>query len=59
MMAFGYLKPVVLREQCVLLVSVGLFQCNRGLLVMDIGDPFEEQQREDVRLEVSCIDWST
>lgn len=36
-------------------VAVGLFQCHGILLVINVGEPLEEQQRKDVGLEVGCV----
>ena len=50
-----HLEAVVLRKAGVLLVAAGLGQRGLILLVVDIGDALEEQQREDVGLEVGRI----
>lgn len=56
MTALWNLEAVVLRELGELNITVGLFQGNGILLVIDVGEPFEEQKREDVGLKVSRID---
>ena len=40
-------------------VAVGLFQGHGIFLVIDVGEPFEKQQREDVGLEVGRVDRTT
>ncbi len=52
----GDLKPVVLGEQSEGHVAFGLLQSGVGFLVVNVTEPFEEEQREDVGLEVSGID---
>jgi hypothetical protein len=56
MAALRNLESVVLGELCEFHVTVGLFQCNGILFVINIGEPFEEKQREDVGLEVGRVD---
>ena len=51
----GNLEAVVLREPGVFLVAAGFGQRGLVLLVMDVRDAFEEEQREDVGLEVGGI----
>src|SRR2546430_9953254 len=48
----GHLETVVLGEGGVVDVSVRLFERGRKLLVVDVANALEEQQREDVALEV-------
>jgi hypothetical protein len=57
--ALRNLEPVVLGELGELHVVVGLFQGHDILLVIDVGEPLEEQQREDVSLEVGRVDRTT
>ena len=57
--AFRNLEPVVLGELGKFHVAVGLFQGYGILLVIDVGEPLEEQQREDVGLEIGRVDRST
>jgi hypothetical protein len=49
------LEAVILGEARVFLVSLGLRERGLELLVVHVGDPLEEEQREDVRLEVCRI----
>ena len=49
------LEAVVLREEGVLFVAAGLRQRRLVLLVVNVRDTLEEQQREDVGLEVGRI----
>ena len=39
----------------VLGVTVGLGQGGGSLFVVDVADPLQEQEREDVGLEVRCV----
>ena len=50
------LKTVVLRELGKLHVTIRLFQGNGILLVVNVGESLEEQQRENISLEVGCVD---
>ena len=52
------LETIVLRENGVLFVAAGLSQCRRVLLVVNVRDAFEKEQREDVRFEVGGINWA-
>ena len=52
----GDLEPVLLGQVGVLLVAVRLGERVGALLVVDVADPLQEQQREDVRLEVRRVD---
>ena len=47
---------MVLGEGGELVVATGLLQRLSELLQVDVADPLEEHQREDVRLEVSLVD---
>ena len=47
---------MVLRELGKFHVAVGLIQGHGILLVIDVGEPLEEQQREDVGLEIGRVD---
>ena len=49
-------EPVILGERCVLVVTVGLGESLAELLGVDVADPLEEHQREDVGLEVGLVD---
>jgi hypothetical protein len=53
------LEAVVLWELSEFHVAVGFFQGNGIFLVIDVGEPLEEQQREDVGLEVGRVDRTT
>jgi hypothetical protein len=57
--AFRNLEPVVLGELGKFHVAVGLFQGHVILLIIDVGEPLEEQQREDVGLEIGRVDRTT
>ena len=54
--ALRNLEPVVLRELGKFHIAVGLIQGHGILLVIDVGEPLEEQQREDVGLEIGRVD---
>jgi len=54
--ALRNLETVVLGKPGKFHVAVGLFQGHGILLVIDIREPFEEQQREDVGLEICRVD---
>lgn len=51
----GDLKAVLLWEVRVLGIAVRLLECLGAFFVVDIADPLQEQQREDVRLEIGCV----
>ena len=55
MRPFGNLEAVVLREEGVVHVPSRLLQRLRELLVVNVADPLEEEEREDVGLEVGGI----
>jgi hypothetical protein len=50
-----YLEAVVLGEQGVLLVALRGVQGLAVLLVVDVADPLEEEQGEDVGLELGSV----
>jgi hypothetical protein len=52
------LEAVVLREPGVFLVAAGFGQGGLVFLVVDIGDAFEEEEREDVGLEIGGVNRS-
>src|SRR5690606_20556525 len=54
--ALGDGEAVVLREQGELVVAPGLVQRLGVLLEIDVADPLEEHQREDVSLEIGLVD---
>ena len=54
--ALGDGEAVVLGERGELVVAAGLLQRLGELLQVDVADPLEEHQREDVRLEVGLVD---
>ena len=54
--AIGDGEAMVLWQGCELRISVGGFQRFDGLLVVDVGEALEEQQREDVLLVRPGID---
>ena len=54
--ALGDHEAVVLRKQGELVVASGLVQRLGVLLEVDVADPLEEHQREDVCLEVGLVD---
>lgn len=56
MAVIGNLETMVLGEQCVLLVAVRLLEGLIDFFVEHVRDAFEEEQREDVRLEIGRID---
>ena len=45
-------------ERCEIHVTGGFLKRFCELLVVDVRDPLEEEQREDVRLEIGLVDWS-
>jgi hypothetical protein len=53
--AFRYLEAVVLGEERRFLIAFELLQRGRVLLIVNIREALEEQQREDVGLEVRRI----
>jgi hypothetical protein len=53
--AIGYGEPVILREIGELLVAVGR-KSGGMLLVVDVGDPLQEDERKDVLLVVASVD---
>ena len=50
---------MILGEEGVLNVAFRLFQALSVLLVEHVANALEEEHREDVRLEVRGIDWTT
>ena len=50
------LEAVVLGEGGEVEIAAGKLERLGELLVVDVGDPLEEEQREDVALEVGLID---
>ena len=52
----GDLEAVLLGELRVLLIAARLLERRRSLLVVDVADPLQEQQREHVCLEVRRVD---
>src|SRR5206468_1020559 len=50
------LKAIVLRENGVLFVATGLSQSGSVLLVVDVGDALEKEQRKHVGFEIGGID---
>ena len=40
----------------IFVVAAGLLECRGSLFVVDVADPLKEHQREDVGLEVGCVD---
>jgi len=55
MAALRNLEAVILREKRRFFIPPKLRQRRRVLVVMDIREPLEEQQREDIRFEVRRI----
>lgn len=53
--AFRDREPVIFSEGGELMVTPRLFERLDVLLQVDVTDPFEEHEREDVRLEVSLV----
>jgi hypothetical protein len=53
--ALGDEEPVVIGKRREFLVAVELLQGPLALPVIGVGDPLEEEQREDVRLEVGGV----
>lgn len=53
------LEPIVLREPGIFFIAPGFRESCPVLLIVDVGDPFEEEQREDVGLEVGRVDRPT
>jgi hypothetical protein len=55
----GDLEPIVLREQGIFFIAPGFGKSYLILLIMNIGDSFEEEEREYIGLEVSRINRPT
>ncbi|MDB6132767.1 MAG: hypothetical protein JWM59_1010 [Verrucomicrobiales bacterium] len=55
MTVLGDLEPIILRKQRRLLIPIERCQSGLMLLIVDIGETFEEQQRKDVALEIRRI----
>lgn len=55
-MRSGFLEAVILAEGSVLAVSIRRVEGLPELLIGDIGEPLEEEEREDIGLEVGGVD---
>jgi hypothetical protein len=58
MTAFGNLKAVILWKMSELDIPIRFFEGNGKLFIVDVGDALEEEQRENIRFEISRIDRS-
>ena len=56
MTAFRHLEAVILGQYGEVLVAIRKLQCPGGFLVVDVGDPLEEEQRRDVALVLVLVD---
>ena len=56
MTAFRHLEAVILGQCGEVLVAIRKLQCLGGFLVVDVGDPLEEEQRRDVALVLVLVD---
>src|SRR5437879_1726888 len=56
--AIRNLETIILREECVFLVAIRLLQRYFALLLMNVRNALEEEQRKDVGLEVCSVHWT-